>query len=230
MVRLRKRITRKDISKPDQFITLTSRIFRYFEQHRTRIILALSLVIAVSLALWGWNLYSARQERLAAQVNSNALAAYRNGDYNDALEKFVRISDYSSTTYNQLALLYRGQSLIALKQPSEAVTVIEHFLEKEVNNSYLRQLGLMTMGYAQENSGQCTQAIKAFMDAQKITGPLQEEALIGNARCNFNNGNLKEALNAYQEYLSSFPGTQRTTEIRLRIQGIEAKMKGAEGN
>ena len=230
MVRLRKKITRKDISKPDQFITLTKRVFRFFEQNRTKILLALSLVIAVSLALWGWNLYSARQDRLAAQVYSNALAAYRNGDYNDALEKFVRISDYRSTTYNQLALLYRGQSLIALKQPSEAVTVIQEFLAKDRSNSYMRQLGLMTMGYAHENAGQCPQAIKAFTAAQKITGPLQEEALIGNARCNFKNGNLQEALNAYQYYLSSIPGSQRSTEIRLRIQEIESKMKGAEGN
>jgi len=94
----------------------------------------------------------------------------------------------------------------------------------------MRQLGLMTMGYAHENAGQCPQAIKAFTGAQKITGPLQEEALIGNARCNFKNGNLQEALNAYQYYLSSIPGSQRTTEIRLRIQEIESKMKGAEGN
>ncbi len=46
----------------------------------------------------------------------------------------------------------------------------------------------------------------------------------------YNDGNLKEALNAYQEYLSSFPGSQMTKEIRLRIQEIEAKMKGPEGN
>ncbi|MFQ5540280.1 MAG: tetratricopeptide repeat protein, partial [Candidatus Binatia bacterium] len=152
MVRLRKRITRKDISKPDQFITLTSRVFRYFEQYRARILLALSLVIAVFLALWGWNLYSAHQERLASLDYSRAIAAFRSGDYQDALDRFVRLSSYRSTTYSQLALLYRAQSLIALKQPSEAVPILREFLEKERKNTFLRQLGLVTMGYAHENA------------------------------------------------------------------------------
>jgi predicted negative regulator of RcsB-dependent stress response len=229
MVRLRKKISRKDISKPDQFITLTSRVFRFFEQYRTRILLALSLAIAVFLALWGWNLYSGYQERLAAQDYARALATFRSGDYQDALDRFARLSSYRSTTYNQLGLLYRAQSLIALKQPSEAVPILQEFLEKEGENTFLRQLGLITMGYAHENAGQCPEAAKAFKDAQKVSGPLQEEALMGNARCNSKIGNLQEALSAYQDYLTSFPGSSRTTEIRLRIQDIESKMKGASG-
>lgn len=226
MVRSRKRITHKDLSQPDQFITLTSRAFRYFERNRSRVLLSLALVVLVLLGLGGWTFYKDNQNRLAGKVYSSALTAYRNGQYQEALDGFLRLDAYRSTTYARIALLYRAQSHIALKQPTEAVPVLKEFLERQVEESYLRHLGFMTMGYALEKAGQCPKAVNAFNEAQKLTGPLQEDALLAMARCNTQTGNLKEALSAYRDYLSNFPGSGRTIEIDLRIQEIESKMKG----
>ena len=228
MVRVRKRITRKEISQPDHFITFTSRFFRLFKQYRPRVLLALSLIIAAFLTVWGWSLYSGRQNRLAAQVYSLATEAYRDGNFQDALDGFVRLSAYRRSVYGRLALLYRAQSHIALKQPTEAVPVLQEFLEKERENLYLRQLALVTLGYVHEKAGQCSQAVKAFEEARKLTGPLQEDALLAKARCSSQNGDLKEALDAYKAYLSSFPVSPRTMEVRLRMQEIETRMKGVE--
>lgn len=230
MVRVRKRITRKEISQPDQFITFTSRCFRFFAQYRARILLALSLVIAAFLTIWGFSLYSAHQNRLAAREYSRALTAYRGGKYLDALDGFARLSAYRRSDYSRLALLYSAQSHIALKQPSEAVPVLQEFLEKERVNPYLRQLALVTLGYVHEKAGNCPQAVKAFTEARNLIGPLREDALLATARCSSQNGDLMEALHAYKAYLSSFPVSPRTMEVRLRIQEIEAKMKGVAGS
>ena len=91
MVRSRKRITHKDLSRPDQFITLTSKAFRYFERNRSRILFSLALVVLVFLSLGGWSMYKENQNRLAAKVYSSALTAYRNGQYSDALDGFLRL-------------------------------------------------------------------------------------------------------------------------------------------
>lgn len=226
MARSRKRITHKDLSRPDQFITLTSKAFRYFERNRSRILFSLALVIVVFLILWGWGLYKHNQDRLAAQVYSRALMAYRSSKYQDALDGFLRLSAYRWSSYRRFALLYRAQSHIALKQPSEAIPVLKEFLKMQREDSYLRQLGFVTLGYAHEEAGQCSKAVAAFEEAQKLTGPLQEDALLALARCSTQTGNLKEALSAYQDYLSKYPGSPRSVEISLRIQEIESKMKG----
>lgn len=226
MVRSRKRLTHKDLSRPDQFITLTSRAFRYFERNRSRILYSLALVVLVFLSLGGWTMYKKNQNRLAAKVYSSALTAYRSGQFHDALDGFLRLGAYRSSTYGRLALLYRAQSHIALNQPTEAVPVLKEFLERQREDSYLRQLGFMTLGYAHEKAGQCPKAVNSFEEAQKLTGPLQEDALLAMARCNTQTGNLKEALSAYQDYLSNYIGSPRTVEIALRIQEIESKMKG----
>jgi len=171
-------------------------------------------------------MYKKNQNRLAAKVYSSALTAYRSGQFHDALDGFLRLGAYRSSTYGRLALLYRAQRHIALNQPTEAVPVLKEFLERQREDSYLRQLGFMTLGYAHEKAGQCPKAVNSFEEAQKLTGPLQEDALLAMARCNTQTGNLKEALSAYQDYLSNYIGSPRTVEIALRIQEIESKMKG----
>ncbi|MFQ5853609.1 MAG: tetratricopeptide repeat protein [Candidatus Binatia bacterium] len=229
MVRSRKRITRKDLRQPDQFITLTSRFFRFFQEQRTKILLTLALVIALFLTLWGWDLYRKRQNRLAAQQYSQALAAYHKGQYKDALVQLERLKTYRSSTYGNLALLYRAHSHIALKRPSEAVPILREFLAKERKNPYLRQLALLTLGYAYEMHGQCQEAADAFNQARALAGPLQDDALLGNARCSAQSGNLNQALNSYRDYLSTYPASERGTEISLRMQETEARMRGLSG-
>ena len=121
MVRSRKRITRKIIRQPDQFITFTSRIFRYFEEHRAKIFVALGLVVALSLGLWGWQQYQSKQNRLASQAYARALGAFHDAKFQTALDLLDRVDAYRSPSYQRLAILYRANSHIGLKQPKDAV-------------------------------------------------------------------------------------------------------------
>ncbi|MCH6545597.1 MAG: tetratricopeptide repeat protein, partial [Deltaproteobacteria bacterium] len=116
MVRSRKRITRKDIRQPDQFITFTSRVFSYSEEHRTQIFVALGLVVVLSLGLWGWQQYQSNQNRLASQAYARALEAFHDGKFQTALDLLDRVDAYRSPSYQRLAILYRANSHIGLKQ------------------------------------------------------------------------------------------------------------------
>ena len=70
MARPVRRITRKDIRRPDQFITLTGKLLELFAQHRTKFLALLTLIVALLFAAWGWDLYRNRQNRLAARILS----------------------------------------------------------------------------------------------------------------------------------------------------------------
>jgi tetratricopeptide (TPR) repeat protein len=78
-------------------------------------------------------------------------------------------------------------------------------------------------------AGQCAKAADAFTQAYNLDGPLKEDALLSKARCDNQRGAFPEALQAYQEYLASYPGSGRANEISLRIQSIQAKTGRKEG-
>lgn len=225
MVRSSKRVTRKDIRQPDRFIVLTGKLAHSFAEHRTVFLTSLGLVIALFLSLWGWDLYSSRQDRLAAQDYSRALTLYHNGNFRQALDTLAQVDFYGSSTYNHLSLLYQANSYIALKQPAKALEILRESAGKEAKEPFLGQLSFLTLGYIQEKSGQCQEAEKSFSEAEKLMGPFTEMALLGKARCSAKNGDFKEALNLYREYLSSYPGSEREVEISLRIQELEPKIK-----
>jgi len=230
MVRSRKRITRKAIRQPDQFFTITSRVFRFFEVYRTRILLILALVIAFSLGLGGWKIYHSKQNRLASQAYSRALAVYHDGRYQEALELLDRVNTYRSPNYHRLAILYRAYSYLGLKQPKEAVRSLQEFLNDTPKNLYLRQLALLNLGFAHEMDNQCNAAISAFTEAAKIDGARQDEAILSKARCTTAIGQLTESVKIYRDYLASYPASASALEISLRIQELEARMKGDSGD
>lgn len=229
MIRSPKRVTRKDIRRPDQFVTLTGKIFTFLRQHRTESLASLALIIALASALLAWDFYQTRQNRLASQEYSKAIALYHEGKYREALEALARVSVYRSTIYSRLGLLYQAKSYVALKEDDKALGALQELLQRERKDPFLRQLALMTMAHIQEGAGKCADAAPHLAEAEKIDGPFKEEALLGKARCKLQNNDLKEALSSYRQYLNNYPGSERVSEIALKIQDLEAKVGGETG-
>lgn len=224
-----KRITRKDIRRPDQFVTLTGEILHFLAQNKTAAIAALALILLVLLGLWGWDSYRQRQNRLAAMEYSRAMGLYRSSKYTEAIDAFVQVKGYNSSPYSGFSLLYQANSYMAAGDPAKAAAAIEELLRKERKDTFVRQLGLLTLASFQERTGRCKEAVGNFAAAESIAGPFKDEALLGKARCSIQNQDLKEALNSYRQYLTSFPASERVNEITLRVQEIEGKIAaGAE--
>lgn len=224
MVRPPKRVTRKDLRQPDQFVTLTGRIIDFATEHRAPLLATAALLVVALFGAWGWNFYRATQNRLAAQQYSRALGLYHEGKYREALTQLDQVNSYYSPIYRRLSLLYQGSSYAALKEPQKAEEALKDFLSKERKDPLLRQLAFITLGYAQEKAGRCQEAARNFTEAEKLAGPFKEDALIAKARCSLQGGNYQEALGAYKQALTSFPGSERTSEVTLAIQEIEGRI------
>ena len=224
MVRTRKRITRRDLRQPDQFISLTGKVSGFVEKHRVRLLIGLGLLVSILLVIWGWREYRDRQRIYAAAEYKRALAFFHSGNYDEALSIVEPLADYRHSTYGNLALLYKAHSYMGLEKPKDAILVLKKFLIREDKSPLMRQLGFLTLGYAHEKASQCADAVLFFMQAYDLNGPHQEEALLGNARCQEHAGNLKGAVKSYKLYLSKFPDALRRIEVLLHIQQIEAKV------
>ena len=224
MAHASKRLSRRDIRRPDQFVALTGRFFHFVTHYKTNFIAAAAAIIIILLGLWGWEAYHTRQNRLAAREYGSALSLYHEGKYLQAVDAFVRLKSYSASSYSRLAILYQANSYLALEDPLKAIATLEELLQRERKETFLRQIGLLTLASLQERTGRCKEAVSRFAEAEKIAGPFKDDALLGKARCSLQNSDLKEALNSYRQYLTNYPGSERSGEISLRIQEVEAKI------
>src|SRR5574341_1093927 len=229
MARSPRRITRRDIRKPDQFVAATGEIFHFIKQNRTPFIGAAVAVVLALVGIWGWDAYAQRQNRLAAKDYVRAVNLYHAGSYSDALQLFGKVKEYSLSWYRRPALLYQANSYQALDDPAKATAALQELLRKETKETFLRQLGLLSLAYLHERAGNCKEAAPHFAEAGKIAGPLKDEAILGKARCNLETQDLKGALEAYRQYLTSYPAGERAGEVSLKVQEIELKMAGSGG-
>jgi predicted negative regulator of RcsB-dependent stress response len=224
MLSVPKRITRKEIRQPDRFVTLLRRGVSFFNENRIAAIAAGAVVALAGAVVFGWDIYSSRQNRLAAQEYARAVNLYHDGKYKEALEVLKRLEVYQSSPYGRLGLLYTANTHAALQDTAKAAEALRHLLAKEHREPIVRQTAYVALGYTQEQAGQCQEAISSFAEAEKIAGPLKADASLGKARCSALAGDLKEALAAYRAYIKDNPSYDQVNAISLRIQELEAKI------
>lgn len=224
MARSARRLTRKEIRQPDQFITLSRQLFDFFTEYKTDCIAAGVALAVIFFAVWGWGLYKSRQNRLAAQEFSTALALYHAGKQREALESLTRVAAYGDPAYNRLGMLYQANIYVAMKDSVKAESVLTQLLNDEKKDPLIRQIAYLTLATNQERTGRCEGAIHNYAEAEALQGPFKEDALLGEARCSAQTGDLKEALRSYRQYLTSFPGSDRAKDVALLSQEIEGKI------
>lgn len=225
MARRSKRLTRKDIRRPDQFFTFAATLLDFSSKHKTSL-LALSLLLVATLSgFWLWEFYKTGQNRLASEQYSRALDLYHTGKYHDALAALKTVATYRSSNYARFAQIQLANAHIALNELPQAVNVLKGFLAGKNREPFLKQAALVALGHAHELSGNCKEAVNNFIAAEKTPGPLKEEAVLAGARCSAANGDPKEALVAYRRYLAEFPGSDRVSEILIRAQELEGRIR-----
>ena len=223
------RITRKKLRQPDQFLTLTGQALDFVEKHKKACLLGLAGVLLLALASTGWSLYRDRQDQLAAAEFDTALRFFHLGNFREAVTAFETVKTYSSSTFTTYALFYQADSYLALNQSEKAIKELETLLSREKSSSVIRQLALLTLGYAHEVHGDWKQAAENYGAAEKIDGPYKEDSLLSKARCEVEAKDDKAALESYKSYLSTYPNTARSTEVSLKVQELEGQLKEKVG-
>ena len=121
MAAARKRILRKDIRQPDQFMVWTGWFLDFFKAYRRELTAAGLAVVVVAAVAAGWYYYRGYQRQLAFQQYNLGLREYQEGRYDTALDTFQSLKDRGEAPYDTLADLYIANSHIALDQPEKAI-------------------------------------------------------------------------------------------------------------
>ena len=228
-----KKIIKKKLKEPDEFITLTERGYFFVTHHSKSIgiggIIILILILSVFfIQRWGEkNEQNAYQLfNLAVETNQMISTPYREGslqEYKGLLEKFNEVhTKFPKTKFGKLSVLYKGNIHLRLGEFEEAIKAYETFLQKTGKENFYRPLALEGLGFSYEGKREYEKALNAF---QKVID-LGETFQLGNAywaigRCYEKLGKNKEAVENYKLFLKVSQKSQMANIILRKISNLE---------
>jgi predicted negative regulator of RcsB-dependent stress response len=219
-----KRLSRKELRQPDWFQTVTESAFESYERHRIAVYVGIAVLVLAILGIWGWGAFKERQDAAAAEEFGQALTQYHAGKYREAIAVLAKVQTYTWSRYANLAYLYEANSYLALNDPTKAANAAQRFIVGTDQNSLMRQIGLVTLADIQERQSQCKEAIINYVEAAKIKGALNERAILGQARCAVQVGDLQGGIAAYRQLLKDQPESSLSNYITFRISELESKL------
>jgi len=202
-----KRIARKDLRQPDWFQVNSEKAIDFFGSHKVVVFGILSAALAIAVMIWSWQAFKERQNVTAGQEFVKAVELYQDTKYAEALAAFEKVQGYRWSRYAGLAHLYQANIHLAKSDLEKALSSAQRALSATKPNSLYRQLALMVLASAEERMNQCKMAIEHFTEAQKISGALQADALLGKARCAEQLGDKALMIASYKEYVKDNPGS-----------------------
>jgi predicted negative regulator of RcsB-dependent stress response len=199
------RIRRKELKRPDEFLTLTNRFLDWArENQRTLAALVVALVVVVAGTAGFFAIRHARVRDANADL-AHALAAYRDTKSPDAAAQLAEVARrWSNTSAGNLAKLLAAESELHHDNVDTAIAALQELLTVSWR-PYLKQEVLFTYGIALEQKGQLPDAITQFAEAATLEGPYTAQALLAEARCAETQGDTAKARALYERVQKEFP-------------------------
>jgi predicted negative regulator of RcsB-dependent stress response len=216
-----KRLRRKDLREPDEFLTLTGRLVDWSRQNAQMLAIAggALVVLVIVLGVWSW-VQQSRQTR-ASRAFYAADELYRREQWQEAESSFELLaSDLPGTPYGRLARLYAGRAALRAGRNAEAVESLRQFLANPIDDRAMEQLARMNLGSALVAQGDVEGGRGELERALAIDGPARGEVTIELARAEESAGNRERALELYQSYLADDPNAVARDLARARILAL----------
>jgi len=204
------RLSRKEIRQPDQFIALSVQMIDWMKAHiRYLIYGALGVVGGVALVA-GWFTWQKHREQQAEIVLYEATklthTPTRTVNRLEAIEHLQKlISDYGGTPAAALAYWHLGHLYFEAGDYPAALTAYRQAQKRFTTAArpMMSALATLDVGYTQEASGACNQAVASFETVLQLPAHwLRGEAYLGLGRCHASAGVLHQAIAVYKRALS----------------------------
>ena len=228
-----KKIIKKKLKEPDEFVTLTERAYLFISHHFKPIAgggIVVLLLISLFLLYQRWE---RRNEENAFQMLNAAVETYQmvSSPYRDAsaqeyknvLERFNEVATkFPRTSPGKLALLYQGNINLRLGEFDQAIQAYESFLQKGEKGRLYRCFAMEGLGYSHEGKKDYEKAIHAYQREIESGENFQlANAYLGLGRCYEKLGKAKEAVESYRSFMKVSQKSEMKNIVLGKISNLE---------
>lgn len=212
----------KTLMQPqDEIKSIAHNVFDSYQVYQKRFNVAIAVIVLAVAATLIYSFVGYGNEKKASQMLSVAYDASNPGggtpaNYPLALQRFQDIvKQYGRTVNGAIAQFYVGNTYARMGQPEAALKEYGSFVRKYSSETFLLGLVYQRMGYAHLAMGKQDEAVKAFGQAEAITGT--GLATLELARLYDRAGKNQEALKRYKEISDSLPSSAWAMEARKKL-------------
>lgn len=226
----KRKITRKEIKEPDEFITLWSRILAFAVAHKREALYGMVGFLFVVLLLSAWRAYSRNQEARASALLCEAQEALspKSGSAvaEPEAERAVSTLENLLSTYPRTRSAQTGRLMLAdLKYRQgdyeKAMEIYRSYLDRGHRTAELTGLAWEGIAYCQEGQGKYEEAIASYRKAAETQPSYYPGwALLGLGRCLEKTGKAEEAEEVYRKLLADYPQHPKAREVEALLSKI----------
>jgi tetratricopeptide (TPR) repeat protein len=225
----RRRISKRKLKEPDEFISTAARIISWTRENLRLILTGIIIVALVAFSMVFWRIRTKKREveafnsfHRASEILMSAEDPSTRG-YQEAMDEFKRIrKEYPHTDAGQLAQLQLGQGFLEQKQYDRAVETYRKFLDSNPKERLYRLFALQNLGYAYEGQGDYQNALDSFQELIDMGESfLQPWGYLYIGRCYEKLGKSEEALRNYRRFLEKFPDSAMAPMAKHKIGVLE---------
>ena len=228
-----KRITKKQLREPDEFITLTERVFHFAGEHGKKMLAGGILFLVIFLAILFYQMWERKKDEEAARAYGVASEMYERGiaqvregstqDYKEILAKFDEVvAKFPRTQFGKLSLIYGGNIYLKQGEYDEAIKAYSAFIEKAGKQELYKYFAWDGLGHAYEGKKDYGKAIEAYQKILDVSKGFQlEEAHLNMGYCYEKLGKSKEALENFKAFLKNSPKSLLANVISRKVSLLE---------
>ncbi|NWF92975.1 MAG: tetratricopeptide repeat protein [Syntrophaceae bacterium] len=228
-----KKISKKKLKEPDEFISFTERAFLWVTKHSKKIVLGGIIVFVIALSVFVFQKWEASKEEEAHRKFSSAMEMLRMASspyqeestsvYQNLSERFAEIiKKFPRTSSGRLSLLYKGNVQLRIGEFEEAAKSYEAFLRKGPKERLYRAFALEGLAYSYEGKREYEKALENYQKIVEGGETFQlPNAYLGLGRCYEKLNKKKEALENYRAFLKLSQKSSMTNAVLRKISILE---------
>jgi len=201
------RLRRKDIKRPDEFVTLSNQALNWVREHQQLATWGGAALVAVLIAIGIATAYRSARDRDANADLARAMAKLEANDYSRAAAEFIDLSGrWDGTGVAPVAALLGANAAIRGGDADKAIDTLTRLQSKSASlPPYMQQELLLAWAAALETKQQWLDAAGKYKEAAAVAGPYTGEAILGEARTRELGGDADRAHELYRQAYEQFP-------------------------
>ena len=225
-----RKLRRKELRQPDEFITFFENLRSFLLDNLVQVIIGACAAIALAAIGVGVYFYTQYRDRLVADQFYEAITALDHKEYKTAETDFSKLAeDHPHASLGRLARFYLAGCYMAEKEPAKARDALNQYLAGDDRPTF-KSLALLQLGVAYEDLGQFQQAHQTYSEAAILPGPQKMRAELAAARMLVREGHKDAAIAAYRQFLKDNPFAEERTDVFIALAELGVQPEAHTAN